>query len=118
MPNKRHRLTHSNYLSPEAVHALLEKERLIKCGTPPEQVEDTHSEDLMSAASSCYAVFTWHVSDSAYFVRWLGRSCGADPFGDEASLKAIYAEFEEQELALANEGLAEFRQVMKEYDGE
>ena|ERR1700741_804010 len=131
MTEKRYRLTPNNFLSPEAVNALLEKERLIKGDIRSKQREEIKGDSLIFSSSqycgNCYIVSGWMVSDSAAFATWgephvssrqMSLQFESDPFGDEAHLKAIYAEFAEEELALANEGLAEFRQAMKEYEGE
>lgn len=132
MTEKRYRLTQNNFLSPEAINALLEKERLIKGDIQPQHREEIHSDNLIPSCSyhsgnAYYCFYGWEVSDSAAYASWaevyvpsrqMALQFESDPFGDEAKLKAIYAEFAEEEVALANEGLAEFRQVMKEYDGE
>ena len=123
MTEKLYRLTPNNFLSPAAVAALLEKERLIRGEVQTEEPEGVK----VGLISTYYVSFSWSISDSAAYASWiesnfrtrqLSFQFESDPFGDEAKLKAIYAEFEQEELALANEGLAEFRQVMEEYDGD
>jgi hypothetical protein len=104
-----------SFLANIDVEALMEREALIKAGASRPSVK---SEIIASANPRRQVlVFYWKGwTDSASSLGW--ASIQSDPFGDEESLRLLYAEFAEEEVALANEGLAEFRQSMSEYDGE
>jgi hypothetical protein len=41
-----------------------------------------------------------------------------NPFGDDESLRRLFAEFADEDIALANEGLADYQRMLSEYDGE
>jgi hypothetical protein len=115
---KRHVLKNSNFLSADAVKNLLAKEALIRGDVEAE--DEATNEGFISSVS--YVFSSWKVSDSASSYHYVYRFSPAqkkdDPFGDEESLRLLYAEFAEEDRALANEGLAEFRQTMLDYDGE
>lgn len=118
---KRHVLKNSNFLSADAVRNLLAKEALIR-GDAEAEAETTNEGFISSSGTVSYVFFTWKVSDSAsscdYVYLFTPATKEDDPFGDEESLRLLYAEFAEEDRALANEGLAEFRQTMLDYDGE
>lgn len=123
--SKRRVLNNNNsFLSADAVRNLLEKESLIRGDVDASSRDDRTPEGFIpSSGTVCYLAFQWMVSDSAsnydYAARYFTQSKKQeDPFGDEESLRLLYAEFAEEDRALANEGLAEFRQTMLDYDGE
>jgi len=118
MPEKKHNLTGSSFLTDEAIRAILAKEALIK-GDISQECRSVDHGLIGSSAPICYVVFEWSLSASpdCGFVYYTSQPKN-DPFGDEEELKLLYAEFAEEDRSLANEGLTEFRQVMLGYDGE
>jgi hypothetical protein len=114
MPVKRQQMPNLEaVLSPDTIKAILAKEALLRSG-----VSSPEGMLISSNRPQAYICFVckWEDSATAHYAR--PKVAEAEPFGDEESLRQLFAEFAEEDRALANEGLAEFRQVMAEYDGE
>jgi len=98
-------------ITPEAAHAI-QRAALLHNDPIPSVFADTTLDVRSHQFRFGYQAYILELSDSSAIIRPVG-----DPFGDEGELRKLYAEFNEEDIALANEGLAEFKQVMQEYDG-
>jgi hypothetical protein len=115
MPEWRRVKDDSGLLASLDVEALIRREFAIKAGRA---ATDSLEREIISSPHRRGMLFFYASGWSDSSSRFACVRVDNDPFGDEQELKLLYAEFAEEDRALANEGLAEFRQTMLDYDGE
>lgn len=99
-------------IAPDSVHALNGIIALQKNPVPPVFASAT-SEQRSEVFAFDYQTYILELSDTSAIIR---------PFSqrerEEESLRRLYAEFANEDLAFAEDGLRDFRNMLQEFSGE